>query len=134
MLDREGHDAVDADGREDEGYGGKGGKERGGEAVARERFIDELIHGANLVEGQIGIQRLNRGGDAGGVAHGDTRAGPGALRERNINFGVSFAANAGIVDVAIDANNLPFDLRTYPADARDQLPDEDTLLQWINIG
>jgi len=114
LCDGEGDDAIDANGGQEQSDTRKAGKEDGGETIVGEGFVDELVHGANLVDGKFGIDGLDDVGDAAGDGTGlaagadsDARPRCGTLREGDDNFGLLFIAQIACAGVAVDANNIP---------------------------
>ena len=88
LGDGEGHDAVDADGGEQESEHGKADEEHHGEAVAGEDVVLDLIHGSRLASAICGSTEwtaaamlFDHGRRIAGGAHADGGAGPGDLPE-----------------------------------------------------
>src|SRR6266436_5297726 len=103
--------------------------------------MDELVHGFYLVEGKFGIHGVNNGrdalGHAGGIAesaHRQARLRPGGLPEGNVDFREALAANAPVVNVMIDTDNLPFDGRSEFGDTRNQLLNDNALREGVHFG
>src|SRR5580692_898582 len=118
LSDREGHDAVNADGGQEQRQRGKSSEDEDGKAVAYEGIAYDLIHGADVRHGVIGIDRANGGGDPRGYRAGvsigadaDGGVGPGALIKRHINLGGAGGGMAVVLDIMKNAHNLPFDRR-----------------------
>src|SRR5436190_251955 len=108
------HDPVNAYGSQHEGNNGKRSKQGRGKAIACQRFVYQLIHSPYPVQRQVGIHGLNDGGNAVGYARGvagcpnrNARVGPRTLPKGNVDFGKVLAVHAVVVNITIDANDLP---------------------------
>jgi len=140
LRDTERHHPINADGREEKCEAGKAGEEHGGETIARQRLVHQLIHSFYLVEGKIGIHSLHDRGNALGHTAGSPKvrtAKPLAARgiaRRERRFLKSFAPNAPIVDVVVDTNNLPFNRRAKFGHAGNQLFNDNALREGIHFG
>ena len=143
LGDGESHDAVDADRGEEESEHGEGAEYEDGEAVGDKVFADDLVHGADVGHGEIGIHGTDGGGDAGGDggriavgADGDGRVGPRGLVKGKVNFGGAGGCGmAFVLDVVEDANDLPFDGRAERGNlVGEQLDDFDALGERVESG
>ena len=143
LGDGESHDAVDADRGEEESEHGEGAEYEDGEAVGDKVFADDLVHGADVGHGEIGIHGTDGGGDAGGDggriavgADGDGRVGPRGLVKGKVNFGGAGGCGmAFVLDVVEDADDLPFDGRAERGNlVGEQLDDFDALGERVESG
>src|SRR5215467_141159 len=103
--------------------------------------MDNLVHGSNFFERDIGIDRVNHGGNAlahsGGIASGshyELSIGPRTLLERNLDHWEALVANAHIVNIASHTHDLPFHWRTDFCLPRDELRNDNTLAKRIHTG
>ncbi len=138
LRHREGHDAVDTECGEKKRNGGEADEEDESEAVVGENQLADLLHGAGLGEGYLGVDGVDGCGDAldhgGGVVDGadaDACTGPGSLPEGDLHLGAVFA-EAAAADVVVDADDLPLDGRAEFGDAGDELLDGDALLERVD--
>ena len=145
LGDGEGHDAVDADGGEEEREYGEGAEDEDGEAVGDEGFADDLVHGADARHGEIGIYGTDGGGNAGGHGAGGfllvrtpmVVLGPGALVKGEVNFsGAGGGGVAFVLHIVEDADDLPFDARRRRGGilVGDKLDDFNALGEWVEAG
>jgi len=143
LSDGEGHDAIDADSGQEKCQYGKTSEDEDCEAVGDERFADNLVHGADVNHGEIGIDGTDGGGDSSGDGAGiavgadaDVGVGPGELVKRKVNFGGGGGGGvAFVLDVVEDADDLPFeDCAEGGILVGDKLDHSDTLGEWVEAG
>src|SRR5689334_2024800 len=103
--------------------------------------MDELVHGFYLVERKFGIEGVHNSGNALGHAsgiaestHRKARRWPRGLPEGNIDFRESFAADAAVMNITVDADNLPFNGRAEFRNTRNELLNDNALRQRIHLG
>src|SRR5215469_5775884 len=103
--------------------------------------MDNLVHGSNFLKRDIGVDRVNRGGNAlahrGGIAigsHYEPSTWPGTLLEWNLDHWEAFVANARVVNIAGHPHDLPFHWRTEFCLSGDELFDDNTLAKRIHTG
>ena len=132
-CDGVGHEAVDADGGEDECGGSEDGEQEHVEVLARGGVDDDFVHGAHAGDGEsaaglaelfgdggdvlvgiaVGADQPDHGADAGvegGHAVGDLRLG-------TIMSGPGIVVEPAVADVADDADDLAGGLCELRADA-----------------
>src|SRR6267143_2121526 len=103
--------------------------------------MDELIHGFYLVEGKLGIYGMYNGrnalGHACGIAKGaycQARLRPWGLPEGNVDFREALAPHSAVVNVMVEPDNLPLDVRAELGDSGKQLLDGRALREGIHFG
>src|SRR5215469_13212626 len=101
--------------------------------------MDNLVHGSNLFERDIGTDGVNHSGNAlahgGGIASGsyyELSIWPRTLLEWNLDHREALVANAPVVNIASHAHDLPFRWRTEFCLSGDELCDLDTLAKRIH--
>ena len=133
LLDRIGHQAIDADGGERESESGEDGQKSHIEIGGGGGFGVDLIHGFDMADGKtaagvtegfldFGAERKGRDSGANsefqrrdvGVERGDAVRN---LRDGNVHDGRRVAVEATIAGVADDAEDLARGLREFGADA-----------------
>src|SRR5580704_863151 len=141
LCHRKRHHAINAQRCEQECHAGEPSKKKSCEAIPSHGFVLDLIHRLDLGERQIGIHGQDdirnafaQVGWIDGCAHRYAGVWPGALPEWHVNLGEALSLWTAVVDVIVDTDDLPFNRRTELGYARDQLLNEDALLQRIDAG
>ncbi len=98
-------DAEDSDGGEEQGEGGEGAEHGGREALAGERIVEAVLHGADVVDGDVtvdGMDFADDGGDErGGIRRGarhQEHAVRGMLAVREVDGDLALAVQAVLFD------------------------------------
>src|SRR5215469_4512492 len=141
LRDGEGHDAINAEGGEDQGDEGKGAEENGAETIAPHRFVEHLIHGLDVGHGEVGVQGLDDGRDAGGGAGGiaegtnsHVNAWPRTLREGDNDFGALAVLGIATPNIFVNSDYLPGNGRAKFCKPGNQLLYRDALGEGIDVG